>query len=586
MAGIVNMSKVEHNNARSEQGFSLVSVLLIAMCAALWLTAMTAALIPMYKRVSDTAKAEQLRNAAESSIDFVIDQLSTSLSSGNPTPYDPGVSGQQKTTIIALAVYSVPNVIVSVTVKDVSPPVPPKGAALASSIYDPISAAGPLANDWRVVEATAQMNNAGSNGPLSSTQRYRVVLKPQLWPANSQSAWNQPSTSSFNPMQQFGVFALSAMTLGPNTSTDGYTPSPLGPSTITGSSPLHPLTTYALGGDVGSYGNVTMSGTNSRPATVGGSINVPESNGATTVAAQTSNASANQANRYVTVNGIASNISGGSGGGTTNVFGASNTSAGYPSTQTSYVMQGQNTAQTQVVSAPPPTPTFKDAAPSSGPTSIPPYDLGDVNLSNTTITVTNSAPPPPYSIPASGNLQVQPGNYTVGSLTTANSGQIIVQSDVSSSQPVRFFVSDNSVSPNALDLTTQGIVNNSAFPSNLQIYYNGNRSVTINQSNTFSGLVYTPNANLSLGLSGGRRASQVNYYGSFVGSVVETTQVKLHYDSSMLPTGSNVYSAQLSGAYSNPKSIPTNQQPTTPFWYFKIASWQEWPATKALPVTQ
>jgi hypothetical protein len=428
-----------------------------------------------------------------------------------------------------------------------------------------------MSSFWRVIEATATMSG--------TTRAYRVILKPQLWPNNIQSAWQTPtSTSSFNPLNKYSAFGYSQMILARNTTTDGYmggNPSSYASTKMTSTNGGQ---SGALGGDVSSYGNISMSGTGSRPAVVGGSVDVPQANGASTIAAQTTNSSANQVNRYVTVNGQVSGLNDGSLGGNTNVFGM--TSSALPSTGQPALQYNQSTAQNPVVPAPSPTPYFSD---SSTSTAI--QTLGDLNLTNVTINVTNTASPPPpggYVMPSSGTLNIQPGNYMVGSIATSGSGAITISSNVTSSQPVRFFVSDNTTSETALSISGSGISNFSAAPSNLQIYYNGDRPMSITQSNSFSGVVYAPNADLSIG---SRSSGKVDYYGSFVGDTTSITYANIHYDRSGLLNGggSSGYSAQLNKAYN---LIPSSQRPQTPFWYFNVASWQEWSPLYSLPANQ
>ena len=100
------------------------------------------------------------------------------------------------------------------------------------------------------------------------------------------------------------------------------------------------------------------------------------------------------------------------------------------------------------------------------------------------------------------------------------------------------------------------------------------------QHSQFSGVVYAPNASISIGA---RSSGNVNYFGSFVGDTVSTQYANIHYDQTMSATGGNGYAAQLVSNYSR---MPSSVKPQTDFWYFNIASWQEWGAGKALPSNQ
>jgi len=246
------MRKTKYKVGRRRAGFSLVTVMLIGTCAALWLTAMTAALLPMYKRAGDTNRAEDLRIAAESSLDYVVDQLSNANVYGNPTTYDPSSGNFSKVSIVPLSVVGVPGVSVSVTVKRITIPTQPTSSSPKTSIQDQVSQNGPLAKYWRAVEATATADN--SNGATALTRTFRIILKPIQWSVSP------PGTS--NPTQQYSAFGYGAVTLNRNSTTDGYTGSdPKGYSIITkltGSSSSKG--NVPLGGDVGSYGKVALNG--------------------------------------------------------------------------------------------------------------------------------------------------------------------------------------------------------------------------------------------------------------------------------------------------------------------------------------
>ncbi len=573
--------RVQRTNVRtklrqSTRGFSLVTVLLIGMCAILWLTAMTTGLLPLYQHAASEKTLSQLRAADESAIDYTIDQISNGLAYSNPSPLDDPTSGPPYTTFIAPSSLSnAPNVTVNVTVKNTQPP-------SSSALYNNLIANGPLLNYYRVIEATA------SNGIFSRS--IRVVLQPQGWnqlkiaSQNWAGVGSGPGTS-FNPMGQYAVFAGNNLTLGNNTQTDGYTqgnPSSYAP--MTGSNGSQ---TGSLGGDVAAYNSVTLAPTSSVPGsvTVGGSIDVPESNGSGIISAQGAGNSSTVVNRFVTDNGAVTglNDSAGTGAGSVNVNGMN--SSQFPADPSRTPLEiGQNETQTTIASAPSATPYFSD---SSAAYAV--QDLGDLNLNGVNITITNSAAPPPaggYVIPSSGSFQMQPGNYSMSSVSMSGTSSITVAPDVISSQPVRFFINDAGVdaaapSPAVNITSANGITNNSASPSNFQIYYGGDRSINLAQQSTFSGTVYAPNSSMTIGATA--NPGQTNYFGSFVGNNVSVQNAFLHYDQTMNVSqgGGSGYLVQLQNAYNklNP-TAPTNPQG---FWYFQIVSWQEWPPGVPLP---
>jgi len=91
-------------------------------------------------------------------------------------------------------------------------------------------------------------------------------------------------------------------------------------------------------------------------------VDVPQSNGASFIAAQSSVTNYNSVSRYVTVNGLTSGLT--ESGSSNNVYGASNPTSGFPIDRpTGFVQQGNNTAQTPVASAPPLEEPFKATFP-------------------------------------------------------------------------------------------------------------------------------------------------------------------------------------------------------------------------------
>ncbi|HEY9718471.1 MAG TPA: hypothetical protein V6C69_13440 [Trichormus sp.] len=557
----------------SESGFSLVTVLLIGMCATLWLAAMTTGLVPLYQRAASTKTMSQLRSAAESAIDYTIDQITYGLEFVNPSPLDDPNPGAPYTSFVAPAALSNgQNVTVNVTVKNTQPPA-------ASAIYDPLIAGGPLANYYRVIEATA------TNGIFSRS--FRVVLQPQQWNPLGTAQQNWAGTgsgpgSTFNPMGQYSLFAANNMTLGTGVQTDGYTsgnPSGYAGSRLSGSNGTQ---TGPLGGDIGAYGNVTLS-PGANPVTVGGSVDVPEGNGSSVLSAQGAGAQST-VDRYITDNGASSgfNDAQGSGSGAVNVDGMFTTAgANFPNdpSRSGSLETGENNIQTPVASSPPTTPFFSD---SSTTTAV--QNLGDVNLNGVTVTITNSASPPPaggYVMPSSGTFQMQPGNYEMSSLNMSGASSIVVAPDVNAGQPVRFFINDSNPDGAAANVNGLGISNQSSSPSNFQMYYEGDRSINLAQQSSFSGLVYAPNANLNIGSS---LPAQINYFGSFVGNNVSALNASIHYDLSLNPSqgGGNGYLTNLNNAYNQ---VPSASRPTNSagFWYFTNSSWQEWPAGMPLP---
>jgi hypothetical protein len=353
---------------------------------------------------------------------------------------------------------------------------------------------------------------------------------------------NAPNASSANPALSFAGFGTSQVTLGRNTSTSGY-------NAINGTQVIATDGKHVLGGNVSSYGEVILDGSRSYPVSVGGNVNVPEQNGPGALSAQTQSRSSSESaiNGYLNVNGRQQGFSSGSNG---NVLGLN---TGTASQSTPIVINAGN-SQPNLPAAPEPPPSFKDSGSASN---LEPVSLGDISLqSGSTIRVSSTAPPPPYTILSSGTVSIQPGNYTAGSLTMTGTSQIVVLSNVTSSQPFRIYVNDQNDSngvTDAISLTNStGITNSTGVPSNVQIYYNGAKPINLAQtSGNFSSLLYAPNAPVSIGTT--PSTAQIPYYGSYVGSSLTVENAFLHFDQSINPASSpnSGFATELGVAYSS-----------------------------------
>jgi hypothetical protein len=161
------------------------------------------------------------------------------------------------------------------------------------------------------------------------------------------------------------------------------------------------------------------------------------------------------------------------------------------------VVNGSSSATAQASVAPVPSSATAQALP----------PLSTVSEQGTTIQGTNAA---------SGVS----GNYGTVGMTTAGATQPVNIANASS--PVSFFVQDSGTGQ-AINLNTQ-LLNSSnnvsgGDPRNLQIYYQGTDAVTLTiGSNNFTGLVYAPNAPVTIQGTG-------NFYGAVAGGSVNVTLV-------------------------------------------------------------
>jgi hypothetical protein len=550
-----------------ERGFSLVTVTLFGLIATMWLTATITSLIPAYQKAAQQKYLGLANSAAEAAADWAIDSLNTQATTGNPSPLD-SAGATPKITPVPANVLNNPLVSATVTVNNIAPP-------LGSYLYDPqtVPTSGSnqfslvRSNGWRVVECVATLSGG------TATQRVRVILKPDY----VLNPFKTPPVNPANPAFNYSLYGSSSVNMGSNSATDGYNSSGQYPLTrITASTD----NTKGLGGDVGSFSKVALSSN----VTVGGNVDVTIQPAGSPTRAATGQDATTVVNRYMTLNGSQDGTFFPVGSSNANVLGLSNVSAGFSddlssNVRSSSILVQQGNPQGQIAPAPPAPPSFQDSASgSSAPT--PPINLGALTLSattsgtrtlNTTIVVSPSAPAPSptYSIVQGTTNFIQPGNYTASSINMGDGGQIIVASNLGA-QPFRLFVDGSSNGANAINITGTGSSNgirNSGTPSNVQIYYNGAKNVNINNQRGLSAVVYAPNATINLQPS---LSSQVPYFGSFVGNVVNTKNAFVHFDRS-LTTGSyaNSLGSALANTVRNPSSSGMSQRK------YLTVSWQE-----------
>src|SRR5262249_30659214 len=127
-------------------------------------------------------------------------------------------------------------------------------------------------------------------------------------------------------------------------------------------------------------------------------------------------------------------------------------------------------------------------------------------------------------------VHLSQGTYNINSLSLAGNSNLIVDSG-----PVILNLAGAGLNGNnaAIDLTGGTIINTvNGKPSDLQILYAGAQPVKIPGSASSYGVVYTPNAPVTL--TGGS-----NWFGSIIGNTVtDTGGTSIHYDRSL---SSNLY---------------------------------------------
>lgn len=534
-----NHSPIFNRIRRRGSGFSLVTVTLFGLIATMWLTATLTSVVPAIQTASQNRTADSARAAAESAADWAVDSLNAAMldSSLYPSPLDATVTAPTTTSVPA-GVLNNSLATASVTVRNTPPPT-------TSYIYDQALALGigsgsystMTSNGWRVIEAKATIGGV--------TRQVRTIVKPGY----------KPSTSVHNPGTAYSLYGSTSVNVLQNVQTDGY-------NSQTGSHFTAVENKSAgLGGDVGSLNSVNL-GAN---VTIGGSVDVTlQPAGSSTNVAIGSDSTT--VNRYMNLNGTQNGFSDNTQS-EPNVLGYSNTSQGFSNdlaagARPDSILERQGTNQPALPPAPAAPSMFTDTATTTQAVSLGALTIG--TSSPTTIVVTSSAPQPPYSITQGTTNYIQPGNYTASSVNIGSNGQIVVSSGLS--QPFRLFVDGTAPGTSAINISGSNGIRNSGVPSNVQIYYNGSKSVNLQSTRSLSAVVYAPNATLNMGpLSYSRRP---NFYGSFVGNVVNVQNASVHFDS-QLKNGSYLDALAKGNSYglSTPKSQPQ--------FVYKTVSWQE-----------
>jgi hypothetical protein len=112
-----------------------------------------------------------------------------------------------------------------------------------------------------------------------------------------------------------------------------------------------------------------------------------------------------------------------------------------------------------------------------------------------------------------------------------------------------------------------GFANNTQTPSNLQLFYNGNGAIQFTTTQSFTGAIYAPNANIALGNSSASAPTDI--FGGVVGGLVIAQNVNVHSDQALL---------NMNGAsFMNGASYPANASSTntSPLTHLQVVSWQE-----------
>ncbi|MBI4532777.1 MAG: hypothetical protein HY711_02425 [Candidatus Melainabacteria bacterium] len=503
-------SRADFRNPHSADGFSLVTVAALGAVSMLWLFAISAAVVPAYQKASESRYFTVVRSSAEAALDYTVNELNQAMAAGQVSAID-DTNADGVPVITSIPTDAIGNSLATASVR-----INNVAAPTTSSIYDALLVpADPGDNGWRIIEATATY--AGFSRTI------RAILQPQLSSTPS-------TTTTTQPYFTYAMFGRSYLSMSGNARSDGYD-SRLGAYTASPST----ANRDPLAGSVGSNGSGTLSGN----AVVGGDLDIfVQPPGSSVVASRSGNATVND---EVHLNGSGSGGFDGDGSGTDNVLGMS-VSPRPPDYNAYQPLQTNSDIQ-------------YPAAPTAPATA---YNVGTISVSgNGRLIVDPAASAPTGSIVVSGNntLRIPPGDYVVSSFSTSGNGYMEVLSSVTT--PTRIFVEGVVPGSNAIQISGNGIVNQTSIPARMQFWYNGSLNINLSGNGNMYSTTYAPNATVNISGNG-------TYYGSVVANTVNNSgNGMIHYDKSLSDTTQ-------SGALTF-----TTTQSTIQFSNLKTISWQE-----------
>lgn len=527
-------------SARKEYGFSLIAVTAILIISSLWASAMMGAMLPTYEKLVSMKVQSLARNAAEAGLDYAIGQLNTAYQA----PYtasniDATTIGTTKTTVLPSNLTVNTGANVSVTVYNEMPP-------STAIVYDPNIAnlvnQNLISNPFRRVEAQATVGGI--------MKKIRVIVAPMI---------------SNPPYVGFAAFGKSSVNCVGPSGFDSYNLPEGDPAK--NNSYINGNGFYNIYANVGTNGSMIYNGDQAHPVTIGGSLY------------QTPALNQNSAVQNTSRQNLVSQFNGIPGQQYPwisiydNVYSNTDTSGywprgAYPNNMNSWnnVYGWSNPGPTDPNNTSQPGPngqvspygTYNQTVVQPAPSSpVGAYNLGNVRLSNSAqlIFKDGTAPPGgPIGTVSSGTVYLPPGNYVMNGLTMTNTSNIQVQT----STPVKIYIEGvSSGASTAISVAKNCAVNmnSNSQAKNLIIYYNGSKA--INLSGNEKGVLYAPNANISVGTGQNQPA---NFYGALVGDSVNcngghqnTRGAYIHFDASLRSSSSyssgqnNIQWVQISG---------------------------------------
>jgi len=484
--------------SRQEKASSLVSVIVIGVLSIVFLLVLSSMLLDAARAIASSQWTDALRNASEIGIDYAVDKFNSTYpcsldpASGSMTSILPSTELESAAAGGAAPTPGIPNITVTITVKrlDASDWAFLKtNSSIYSAQLDPTGSTSSIVNGIAVPTSTNMTATSGggfrvveskaSNGLFSKT--IRVILKSRFddppdgqFPLQGGGA--SPSTKNYFQQPIFG-----------NTSVSFFNGSQVG-------NPLSPGTHLSSDGTYNIYdSNVSTNG----KATIGhGSVisgdvvvNGADPNGLPVVVSDSGSGGDGLIQGRLVTNGTVDAVAFDASAANANAniqaradqpTGSYNPGARAGENSSNPLVEAAGQSQYQLAPAPESSSVFlmsdlsSYASAGTTPTSI--------TTSDTSIDLHTS------SLSTKTAVDNFPANKTV----TLENG----------SKPVRIFVDQGSNSDSAVNLDASRLLTTSNDPSNLQIWYEGNRPVKLNLDANFNGLIYAPNAPITLSGTG------------------------------------------------------------------------------------
>lgn len=489
---------------RSDGAFSLVTVLCSGLIGAMWIAAAYSMLMPLVQQSSAGKQSNMMRTLAETAVDYVAKDISTSYASSQLSKYDdPDVGPPYSNFELTPAQLGIEDsgnkgVKLSVIVKNEYP-----GSESESSVYDfqtvpsaeskkQWSMVNAQNVGWRIIEV-----HVGLGSSASTKAVYRAMMRPDFGAISySTGSGSDPNKSPYFPSGN-AAFSTTAMSIGSNT-------------TITGN--------LSTNGSRFGSAPLTVSGSG---ITINGDIAVNSMSMASDdLVAQGSAANTGSQptlKGFISTNGDVAGFDS-SGSPDTSMVAVErppNGAANYnPDPSANLISTQGSTPQTQVAPAP--------SAPADA------TDLGSIGLSGDAKLVIRDGP---VDIPAgqslanmtTGTAYIPPGDYKVSSIDVSGTSSIQVSDSSGMSQPASFYVDNVSGGNSAINIGGSGIANSTS--GNFQIWYNGTNSINLSGVQATMAL-YAPNAKISVGSKG----SPMNFKGAMLGNTISVSNANLTFE--------------------------------------------------------